>query len=253
MKDNLSVLEWLDIAVSGIRFGPDRAAVRKELDGHIEDRMADLRRIFPNIPQEEASARALSAMGDPEELKISLARVHRPWLGWLWTASKWMRWCTLAAFLLICAGGNDHYQSVGFPLWMDWAAHYGEPVACSPERAEVGGYTFQIVEGAYREDGIVLTLRASSLRFSEKLDAEALNNGLTAVAPDGTRLPMGQEIEPGVFSTVYLARWDLFSREFDIYVPAERWEPGAWVSLELDSGVGGFTLSAQVTEEVTEP
>ena len=54
MKDNLSVLEWLDIAVSGIRFGPDRAAVRKELDGHIEDRMADLRRIFPNIPQEEA-------------------------------------------------------------------------------------------------------------------------------------------------------------------------------------------------------
>ena len=101
MKDNLSVLEWLDIAVSGIRFGPDRVAVRKELDGHIEDRMADLRRIFPNIPQEEACARALSAMGDPEELKISLARVHRPWLGWMWTASKWMRWCALAAFLLI--------------------------------------------------------------------------------------------------------------------------------------------------------
>ena len=31
---------WLDTAVSGIRFGPDRRAVRAELEGHIEDRMA---------------------------------------------------------------------------------------------------------------------------------------------------------------------------------------------------------------------
>ena len=140
--------------MSGIRFGPDRAAVRKELDGHIEDRMADLRRIFPNIPQEEACARALSAMGDPEELKISLARVHRPWLGWMWTVSKWMRWCALAAFLLICAGGNDHYQSVGFPLWMDWAAHYGEPVTCSPERRRWGVTLFKLWRGPIGRTGL---------------------------------------------------------------------------------------------------
>ena len=60
---------WLDTAVSGIRFGPDRRAVRAELEGHIEDRMAGLRRVFPDIPAEEARDRALSAMGDLEELK----------------------------------------------------------------------------------------------------------------------------------------------------------------------------------------
>ena len=54
--------------------------------GHIEDKMADLRRVFPDIPPDEARDRALSAMGDAEELKRELARVHRPWLGWLWTA-----------------------------------------------------------------------------------------------------------------------------------------------------------------------
>ena len=100
MKNNPRVLKWLDIAVSGIRFGPDRAEVRQELLEHLEDKAADLARVFPDIPEKEAQERALSAMGDPEELKISLARVHRPWLGWLWTASKWMRWCALAAFLL---------------------------------------------------------------------------------------------------------------------------------------------------------
>ena len=40
---------WLDTAVSGIRFGPDRKAVRAELEGHIEDKTADLQRIFPGI------------------------------------------------------------------------------------------------------------------------------------------------------------------------------------------------------------
>lgn len=79
---------WLDTAVSGIRFGPDRAEVRAELAAHIEDKAADLARIFPDIPAEEARDRALAGMGDPEELKISLARIHRPWLGRLWTLAR---------------------------------------------------------------------------------------------------------------------------------------------------------------------
>ena len=41
---------WLDTAVSGIRFGLDQREVRAELEGHIEDKMADLKRIFPDIP-----------------------------------------------------------------------------------------------------------------------------------------------------------------------------------------------------------
>ena len=73
---------WLDTAVSGIRFGPDRRAVRAELEGHIEDKTADLQRIFPDIPESEARDRALAGMGDAEELKISLSKIHKPWLGY---------------------------------------------------------------------------------------------------------------------------------------------------------------------------
>ena len=40
---------WLDTAVSGIRFQPDRAAVRAELEAHMEDKTADFQRILPEI------------------------------------------------------------------------------------------------------------------------------------------------------------------------------------------------------------
>lgn len=101
MKNNLSVLKWLDIAVSGIRFGPDRAEVRQELLEHLEDKTLDLQRVFPDIPEEEARERALSAMGDAWEVKQELARVHRPWLGYLWTASRAIVWAALALVLVL--------------------------------------------------------------------------------------------------------------------------------------------------------
>lgn len=96
--------KWLDTAVSGIRFGPDRAAVRKELLQHIEDKTADLRRIFPDIPEDEAADRALAGMGEAEELKISLAKVHRPWLGYLWQASRVLAAVLLALTLFLYGG-----------------------------------------------------------------------------------------------------------------------------------------------------
>ena len=40
---------WLDTATRGIRFKPDRAAVRAELAAHLEDKRADLQRIFPDL------------------------------------------------------------------------------------------------------------------------------------------------------------------------------------------------------------
>ena len=85
-RKNEAAVSWLDTAVSGIRFGPDRAAVREELEAHMEDKTADFQRIFPGISREEAEERALSEMGDPAEIGKELARVHKPWLGWLWRA-----------------------------------------------------------------------------------------------------------------------------------------------------------------------
>lgn len=79
---------WLDRAVGGIRFGYDRRAVRAELSAHLEDKAADLRRIFPDMTAQEAEERAIGEMGDAAEIGKELARIHKPWLGYLWTASR---------------------------------------------------------------------------------------------------------------------------------------------------------------------
>ena len=34
----------------------------------------------------------MTAMGDPEEVRAALAKVHKPWLGWLWQASRVALW-----------------------------------------------------------------------------------------------------------------------------------------------------------------
>ena len=91
---------WLDTAVGGIRFKPDRKAVRAELGAHLEDKAADLQRIFPELTAEEARGRALEQMGDAAEIGRELAKIHRPWLGWLWRASRWAVFLAAAAAVL---------------------------------------------------------------------------------------------------------------------------------------------------------
>lgn len=106
-RDNLNGYRWLDTATRGIRFGPDRKAVRAELYAHLEDKQADLRRIFPDISPEEAERRAVESMGDPEELGKELAKIHKPWLGYLWVVSRWMAvLASLAIVASILLGGN---------------------------------------------------------------------------------------------------------------------------------------------------
>ena len=60
--------EWLEAATKGIRFGPDRLAVKAELREHLEDKTSDMARIF-HIKGEEAEREALKRMGDPEEIR----------------------------------------------------------------------------------------------------------------------------------------------------------------------------------------
>ncbi len=98
------LVRWLDTATRGIRFRPDRAAVRRELAAHLEDKQADLQRIFPDLSHQEAEARALASMGDPEELGRELAKIHRPWLGYLWAASRWALGLSLALALVLWGG-----------------------------------------------------------------------------------------------------------------------------------------------------
>ena len=67
---------WLDEATRGIRFGPDRRMVAEELA----------------MTEAEARERAISEMGNVTELGKELAKIHKPWLGWLWAVSCVLLW-----------------------------------------------------------------------------------------------------------------------------------------------------------------
>ena len=91
--------QWLDAAVAKIRFGPDRREVRAELSAHLEDKALDFQRIFPGLTENEARERAVSEMGDPMEIGKELAKVHRPWLGYIWRVSQVLLGMVLLSFL----------------------------------------------------------------------------------------------------------------------------------------------------------
>lgn len=77
---------WVEQVCGCVRFQPDRKAIRKELWAHYEDHCRDLERL--EFAPALARQRALEAMGDPLEVGKALDRVHKPWLGWLWEASR---------------------------------------------------------------------------------------------------------------------------------------------------------------------
>lgn len=92
---------WLNTAVSGIRFYYDREEVRQELYDHFVDKTLDLMRIYPKISESEAEELALARMGDAEELKDELARIHKPWIGNLWAVSVWLLFLAVVALVII--------------------------------------------------------------------------------------------------------------------------------------------------------
>ena len=92
---------WLNTAVSGIRFYYDREEVRQELYDHFEDKTLDLMRFYPQISESEAEELALARMGDAEEIKDELARIHKPWIGHLWAVSVWLLFLSVVALVII--------------------------------------------------------------------------------------------------------------------------------------------------------
>ena len=78
----------------------ERAAIRAELDGHIEDHMEGLLELGydPDLAEE----RALAAMGDPREVGRELSRQYPfRWLVVLWGARLLSAWAVLLMLLLV--------------------------------------------------------------------------------------------------------------------------------------------------------
>ena len=261
---------WLLRATAGIRFGPDRRAVEAELRAHLEDRRAALLHRRPGLEEAEAARLVLERMGDPEELSRALARIHRPWLGWLWQASRWVLGLLVLGLVLLGVFSSDYNQSRGgSPVWGAFRSEaYTDPLELRPERAELGGYTFRIVEAVYwdvsdlpgRSGRIEVTFRAASPRFWARVNGNAVGDALTVVTADGTQFAeeggrLWGEIPSdrrGPFG-MGLTRWGPFSRDYTVYLyAADPWQEGDRVELDFGFGKGSFVLSAQLTRREAE-
>ena len=108
----LSFDNWCFHAAAHIRFKPDRPAVEQELREHMEDHFNAL--LAEGKTAQEAERLTLAAMGDADETGAALARVHKPYLGWLYVAAKWVvALSAILLFMVSCSSGFD-FPAFGF-------------------------------------------------------------------------------------------------------------------------------------------
>lgn len=118
--------EWMEQVLREVRFAPDRRKIRQELAEHMEDRMEEYLEAMgayddadgcPDFDEllEKAEVRLMNSMGDPEELGRELNQQHKPWLGWLWMASRVLLTASvcLVAGLTVLLGVTALEESTG--------------------------------------------------------------------------------------------------------------------------------------------
>ena len=176
--------QWLDRATAGIRFGPDRREVREELSAHLEDKALDFQRIFPELTEAEAKERAAAEMGDPEEVGRELARIHKPWLGYLWRASQVLAGLLLAYVILTGAVWRDLCSTVLHPSEPEELT--GIPFVLEEAPLTLGQYRVWVEDAALDPETGELTIvwRAVSRRFWEPV--EPVDRYWTAQDDQGT-------------------------------------------------------------------
>lgn len=90
----LPFTQWCTEATNLIKFGPDRDAVSAELYAHLTDHFDAL--VEQGVPEEEARAQALEAMGSAKEIAPQLAAIHAPFWGYVLRISR------IAMIILLC-------------------------------------------------------------------------------------------------------------------------------------------------------
>ena len=240
--------DWLDAATAKIRFRPDREAVRRELEAHMED----LREA--SGLEEDA---ALRVMGDPAEIAEELGRLHRPWLGYLWRISRFalagaaVMYCLL--LVLLAMRPNGYWLLPGRALyryltWEDSTVKAQSLPAAREvpyaETIETGGYTVRAERAVLEEindegprRNLYIDLDITSSRWEEPLELW--------YAVSGERLNTG--------TVEHLAYWDT-SASWGFWQKArlvieDLPEDAEWVEIDLGHGQLRRTLHIGLTEE----
>lgn len=183
---------WVREVLEQVRFWPDHRAIQKELLAHLEDGRADLERL--GYPGDLARERALQAMGDAKAVGWAMDLAHRPWLGWLWQASRVLAALALAALLYSAAFGGS-WPDVR--SWLDPASQVESGLwesgggAARPQTVRMGAYTLRVESVDYGRNegpgGSELSVRLMSETPRFWLGAPALNDLLEAEDSNGVR------------------------------------------------------------------
>ena len=203
--------KWCREAIEQIRFKPDRGKVQEELLAHIVDHMEFM--VFHGYTEEEAEARAVAAMGNPEEVGKQLDAVHKPWLGWLWIASRVLVMILLFIVITFLPGMVEDYRDE-LEDENIWATALEDGVFFEYEcinlydlnlTGEIDGYHFTVDKAAWYgrpDDGIQLFILMDVRRqpFAPVLTRTALER--FAIVDDQGRHMGADEFHPENFDPV---------------------------------------------------
>lgn len=263
-KQKNELERWAARAAEGIIFRPDQREVERELLAHLEDKAADLARIFPDMEREEAEKRAVEQMGDPKEIGRELARLHRPWLGWLWRLSQialaWaVFWSLREAAPDLLRGNQSWFQEQVYlsarDCYLAGVDPYGPEGALAgetPEAAErellalpepeteklrVGRYRFWVEDAAlWSLDGerwLFCALEVDQLPWEKLyLDPMAYVTGEDSL---GSRYPSMAAERENSLGVTGGAEWSQFHKSLIFSVPGVP-EGAEWVRLSYDRG-----------------
>ena len=237
---------WCGNVVSYVRFQPDHAAIRKELLAHLEDNCADFQRI--GYEPEEARQKALEAMGSAEEVGKAMDKAHKPWLGWLWQATRWMILGLLIAIAVALLKSDRGWSSLR--LRTEGQLSWTEPAA-GADRIETEHAIFWLAPGAVTEqDG--LTHAEFHLWMKTKQPLEASYGtiiGYMEIADDRGAVPRYERNEDYVWPEsgywnslggTYTS-WTRYDWNFELvqaYTPQ-------WVEIRYPYGGNDWTLRAE--------
>ena len=143
---------WCSEATGKICYWRDRDAVSAELRAHLEDKYDAL--LASGMSAEEATKKTLESMGSPAEIALQLGRIHRPWLGYLYSLMKFLGISTgllaTGVLLLVFYGSLGNYfvsRQPYLPRVYENISYY-----CEPElSAYVDVYYIRIEEAAVGE------------------------------------------------------------------------------------------------------
>lgn len=188
MSKNALFEKWCERACGYIYYPPDRAEVEQELMWHLEDTAEGF--VEGGMDSAEAEAKALEAMGSPDDVGRLLRRVHKPWLGWACRVMAPVTLLMVIVFFAHLVGTNGWFHikeeaehlfrpEMNYETYHEALTEYSLGEYVYPEllaEAEPGGtvkcgiYTFQITGGWIEKDergnyGLRLVLSYSSPRF----------------------------------------------------------------------------------------